>query len=66
MREFLKKVYAESDWGCRLLFPLVQARDWLREGWRSDRRVIERQFQAAFGRPMDWRDPRTLNKKMIG
>ena len=64
MREFLKKVYAESDWGCRLLFPLVQARDWLREGWRSDRRVIERQFQAAFGRPMDWRDPRTLNEKM--
>lgn len=65
MRAGLKKLYVETDWGGRLFFPLVQARNWLqRGGWRSDRAQIERTFAQAFGYPLDWNNPRTLNEKM--
>ena len=64
MRAWLKKMYYGTDWGCRAFFPLVQAREWLRDGWRSDRRVIERQFLRTFGYPLDWANPRTLNEKL--
>ena len=64
MRAWLKKMYAETDWGFCAFFPLVRARDWLRGDWRSDRSVIERQFLKTFGYPLDWAHPRTLNEKL--
>ena len=65
MRAWLKRAYVETDWGSRMLFPLVQARDWLRGGgWRSDRSAIERQFARTFGYGLDWKNPRTLNEKL--
>lgn len=64
MRAWLKRMYLETDWGCRAFFPLVQAREWLRDGWRSDRSVIARQFLRTFGYPLDWANPRTLNEKL--
>ena len=64
MRAWLKRMYRETDWGQRALFPLVRAREGLRDGWRSDRSVIERQFRRAFGYDLDWANPRTLNEKL--
>lgn len=64
MRAWLKRMYRETDWGSRAFFPLVQAREWLRDGWRSDRGVIARQFRKTFGYPLDWDHPRTLNEKL--
>lgn len=64
MRAWLKKMYAGTDWGFRAFFPLVRAREWLRDGWRSDRSHIERQFLQTFGHPLDWANPRTLNEKL--
>ena len=64
MRAWLKRIYRETDWGQRALFPLVRAREWLRGGWRSDRSVIARQFRKAFGYDLDWTNPRTLNEKL--
>ncbi len=64
MRAWLKRMYRETDWGSRMFFPLVQAREWLRDGWRSDRSVVERQFLKTFGYPLDWDHPRTLNEKL--
>ena len=64
MRAWLKRMYLETDWGCRAFFPCVQAREWLRGGWRPDRRVIEEQFQGTFGYALDWANPRTLNEKL--
>ena len=64
MRAWLKKMYAETDWGFRALFPLVRARNWLQGGWRSDRRHVERQFLKTFGYALDWANPRTLNEKL--
>jgi len=42
----------------------VRARDWLRDGWRSDRSVVARKFAETFGYPLDWENPRTLNEKL--
>lgn len=65
MRAWLKRMYAETDGGGRVLFPLVRARDWLqRGGWRSDRAQIGRTFARTFGYPLDWAHPRTLNEKL--
>ena len=64
MRAWLKRMYNDTDWGFRLLFPLVRARDWLRDGWRCDRSVIERQFLKTFGYALAWNNPRTLNEKL--
>lgn len=64
MRAWLKRQYRSTDWGFRLLFPLVRARDWLQGGWRSDRSVIQRKFRQTFGHPLDWANPRTLNEKL--
>ena len=64
MRAWLKRMYAETDWGFRMLFPCVQVRDWLREGWRPDRYAIERKFEQTFGHKLDWANPRTLNEKL--
>ena len=64
MRAWLKRIYRETDWGRRALFPLVRARDWLQDGWRSDRSAIERKFAEIFGYPLDWANPRTLNEKL--
>lgn len=64
MRAWLKRMYRETDWGRRTLFPLVRAREWLRDGWRSDRSVIERQFRKTFGYSLDWDQPRSLNEKL--
>ena len=64
MRAWFKRIYRETDWGRRALFPLVRARDWLRGGWRSDRSAIARQFAETFGYPLDWAHPRTLNEKL--
>lgn len=64
MRAWLKKKYAETDWGFRVFFPLVRARDWLQGGWRPDRSAIERQFLKTFGYALDWAHPRTLNEKL--
>ena len=64
MRAWLKRIYRETDWGQRALFPLVRARDGLRDGWRTDRSVIERKFAETFGYPLDWENPRTLNEKL--
>ena len=64
MRAWLKRIYRETDFGQRALFPLVRARDGLRDGWRSDRSVIERKFAETFGYPLDWAHPRTLNEKL--
>ena len=64
MRAWLKRIYRETDWGQRALFPLVRARDGLRDGWRSDRSVIARNFAQTFGYPLDWANPRTLNEKL--
>ena len=64
MRAWLKRLYNESRWGFDLLFPLVRVRDWLQDGWRSDRSVIARQFLKTFGYPLDWAQPRTLNEKL--
>jgi hypothetical protein len=60
----LKHWYHNSDLGFRLLHPAIRLREWLRTGWMSDRRFIERQFQHTFGYPLDWQNPRTLNEKM--
>jgi len=57
-------VVHETDWGQRAFFPLVRARDWLRDGWRSDRSVVARKFAETFGYPLDWENPRTLNEKL--
>ena len=65
MRAWLKRMYTGTDWGCRLFFPCVQARNWLQGGgWRSDRSLIARQFAQTFGYPLDWNNPRTLNEKL--
>ena len=64
MRAWLKRIYRETDWGRRALFPLVRARDGLRDGWRSDRSAIARKFAQAFGYELDWENPRTLNEKL--
>lgn len=64
MRAWLKRMYRETDWGRRALFPLVRARDGLQDGWRSDRSAIERKFARTFGYPLDWANPRTLNEKL--
>lgn len=64
MRAWLKRMYLETDWGCRAFFPCVQAREWLREGWRSDKDVIETKFRQVFGYELDWANPRTLNEKL--
>ncbi|MGD9611365.1 MAG: ATP-grasp fold amidoligase family protein [Kiritimatiellia bacterium] len=64
MRAWLKRAYRETEWGGRVLFPLVRARDWLQGGWRSDRSAIARQFARTFGYPLDWANPRTLNEKL--
>ena len=64
MRAWLKRTYRETDWGGRVFFPLVRARDWLQGGWRSDRAQIARQFARTFGYPLDWANPRTLNEKL--
>ena len=64
MRAWLKRMYRETGWGSRLFFPLVRAREWLRDGWRSDRSIIARQFRKTFGYELDWSNPRTLNEKL--
>jgi len=64
MRAWFKGVVHETDWGQRAFFPLVRARDWLRDGWRSDRSVVARKFAETFGYPLDWENPRTLNEKL--
>ena len=64
MRAWLKRMYLETDWGCRVFFPCVQVREWLRDGWRPDKDVIARQFRKTFGYPLDWTNPRTLNEKL--
>lgn len=65
MRAWLKRIYRETDWGRRALFPLVRARDGLRDGcWRSDRSAIARKFAQTFGYELDWKNPRTLNEKL--
>ncbi len=64
MRAWFKRVVHETDWGQRAFFPLVRARDWLRDGWRSDRSVVARKFAETFGYPLDWKNPRTLNEKL--
>ncbi len=64
MKQWLKQKYWESDWGFRLLFPWVRARDYLAGGWVSSRRHIEKEFEATFGTPLDWGHPRTLNEKL--
>ncbi len=64
MKAWLKRMYRETDWGGRVFFPLVRARDWLQGGWRSDRSHIARQFERTFGYPLDWENPRTLNEKL--
>ncbi len=64
MRAWFKRVVHETDWGQRAFFPLVRARDWLRDGWRSDRSVVARKFAETFGYPLDWENPRTLNEKL--
>ena len=64
MKAWLKRMYRETERGGRLLFPLVRAREWLRDGWRSDQSVIARQFARTFGYPLDWENPRTLNEKL--
>lgn len=64
MQAWLKQKYRETDWGQRMFFPLVRARDWLREGWRSDKDAIERKFAQTFGYELDWNQPRTLNEKL--
>ena len=64
MRAWLKRIYRETDWGRRALFPLVRVRDGLRDGWRSDRSAIARKFAQTFGYELDWENPRTLNEKL--
>lgn len=64
MRAWLKHLYHGTDWGFPLIHPWVRARDWLRDGWQSDRGRIAREYQRVFGRPLDWGHPRTLNEKM--
>ena len=64
MRAWFKRVVHETDWGQRAFFPLVRARDWLRDGWRPDRSVVARKFAETFGYPLDWKNPRTLNEKL--
>ena len=65
MRAWLKQTYRGTDWGYRIFFPFVRARDYIFEGgWRSDRAAIARQFERTFGRPLDWSHPRTLNEKL--
>ncbi len=64
MRAWLKKKYQNTEWGFRLLFGLVRARDWFQGGWRTDRRHIEREFEKTFGYPLDWQHPCTLNEKL--
>ncbi|NLB65700.1 MAG: glycosyltransferase [Lentisphaerae bacterium] len=65
MRNWLKRMYRETDLGFELLFPLVRLRDYFaRERWRSDKASIDRQFLETFGRPMNWEEPRTLNEKL--
>ncbi len=57
-------MYHETDWGSRALFPLVRARAWLHNGWRSDQAVIAATFRQTFGYELDWANPRTLNEKI--
>jgi len=65
MRAWLKRAYRDTDLGFRLLFPWVRLRDYWAEGrWRSDRTAIERGYERAFGRPLDWANPLTLNEKL--
>ena len=64
MRAWFKRMYLETDWGCRAFFPFVQAREWLRAGWRSDKSVIAEKFRQTFGYELDWANPRTLNEKL--
>lgn len=60
----LKQWYNQSGVGFNVLYPLVRLREWLRSGWMSDRRFTERRFQQAFGVPLNWVNPQTLNEKM--
>jgi hypothetical protein len=64
-KRWLKRMYRETDWGARILSPLVRARDYWAEGrWRADRDFIVRQYERAFGVPPDLAQPRTLNEKL--
>lgn len=60
----LKHWYHNSELGFRLLHPAIRLREWVRSGWMSDQRFIERQFRQTFGYALDWQRPRTLNEKM--
>ena len=42
----------------------VEALQWLSELFTSDLTIWERQFQQAFGRPIDWNQPTTFNEKL--
>ena len=42
----------------------AEASQWLSDHFTSDRTIWERQFQQAFGRPIDWNQPTTFNEKL--
>jgi hypothetical protein len=60
----LKHWYNHSPLGFQVLYPVMRLRDFLRDGWMSDRRFIERRFRQVFGYELDWANPQTLNEKM--
>lgn len=60
----LKQWYKRSELGFRILYPFVRLRDYLRDGWMSDRLYTERRFQQVFGYALDWQHPQTLNEKL--
>ena len=41
-----------------------EASQWLSDHFTSDLTIWERQFQQAFGRPMNWEHPSTFNEKL--
>lgn len=63
-KEFIKKIYKETEWGYWLLRPVILVYEWLILRLYSDEYYIKKRFRKTFGFELNLEDPKTLNAKI--
>lgn len=62
---FVKKKYESSEVGYQIIGPLLKFRNFLSYNLKSDNKILRERFYKNFNRPINFKDPKTLNEKII-
>ncbi|MEA1787685.1 ATP-grasp fold amidoligase family protein [Arenibacter sp. GZD96] len=60
MREFIKKIYLGTQWGKKLITPLL----FLRSTLMPEKTLLKSRFKRILGYPLNLKNPKTFNEKI--